>query len=116
MSDLSVSWEDSAINMLDGRDRYTRNTIREEFRREPEKGAIEFDTAQHIVLTPVAENRFSVIWKLDPSVRRAVVLAVVALTNIKIKAPGEYTPDELGRLKDYVQRAIKTESNGQVSL
>ena len=37
MSELSVIWEDKALSLLDGRDRYTRNAIREEFRRDPQK-------------------------------------------------------------------------------
>jgi hypothetical protein len=41
MADLSVIWEDDALKLLEGRDRYTRNAIREQFRRDPQKDAIE---------------------------------------------------------------------------
>ena len=77
MSDLSVIWEDDALKLLEGRDRYTLNAIREEFRRDPQKDAIEFDPAHNTFLTPVSDSRFSVVWRLNEEGQQAVVRAVV---------------------------------------
>ena len=112
MSDLSVIWEDKALSLLDERDRYTRNAIREEFRRDPQKDAIEFDTDQHSFLTPVSDSRFSVVWRLDG--QQAVVRAVVPLTNITITAFALLEPEARNRLKEYVQRAVTAESKGEI--
>ena len=113
MPNLKVIWEDDAIRLLEGRDRYTRNAIRDEFRSDPEKGAIEFDPEQHTFLTPVSDNRFSVIWRRDEQAQQAVVRAVVSLPNLNLNAPVE--PSQLAELKEYVQRAVKVESKGAIS-
>ncbi len=111
---LKVIWEDDALKLLEGRDRYTRNAIREEFSRDPQKGAIKFDPQQSGYLTPVSDNRFSVIWRLDETAQQAIVRAIVALPNIKSDPPNE--PKEIEALKEYVQRAVRTESKGNISL
>lgn len=110
MSDLSVIWEDDALKLLEGRDRYTRNAIREEFRRDPEKNAVKFNPDHSTLLTPVSDNRFSVVWRLNEADRQAVVRAVVPLTNV-----GELAkPQALDKLRDYVWRAVQAESKGAI--
>lgn len=109
MADLSVIWEDSALKLLETRDRYTRNAIREEFRRDPQKDAIEIDPDDASFLTPVNDNRFSVIWRRDGT--QAVVRAVVALTNLdKLKTLAA------GSKKAYVGKVVATESKGEITL
>jgi hypothetical protein len=114
MSDLAVIWEDDALKLLEGRDRYTRNAIREEFRRDPQKDAIEFDPDHHSFLTPVSDNRFSVIWRLNQDAKQAVVRAVVALPNISLDAAQLKNPIYLNTLKDYVWRVVEAESKGEI--
>ena len=114
MSDLSVIWEDKALNLLDGRDRYTRNAIREEFRRDPQKDAIEFDPDQRNFLTPVSDHRFSVVWRLDEQEQRAVVRAVVPLTNITLDLHTLRKPEALDQLREYVRRVVMAESKGEI--
>lgn len=114
-SDMKVIWEDGALKLLMDRDRYTRQAIQDEFRRNPLNEAIEFDKDQRAFLTPVSDKRFYVVWYLeatglqsksrpaaDPT---AVVRAVLPLTNVR----GEST-----NLKEYVQRAVERESKGQI--
>ncbi|MBI2188662.1 MAG: hypothetical protein HYU37_16305 [Acidobacteria bacterium] len=109
MGDLSVIWEDSALKLLETRDRYTRNAIREEFRRDPQKDAIEIDPAESSFLTPVSDARFSVIWLLHG--QQAVVRAVVPLTNVdKLRTL------DAARKKAYVGRIIAVESKGEITL
>ena len=110
MGNLSVIWEDSALKLLEARDRYTRNTIREEFRRDPELNAIAMDETDTSFLTPVSESRFSVIWHRNDD-GQAVVRAVVPLTNLeqlkKMARP---------KMKAYVGKVIKDESKGEITL
>jgi hypothetical protein len=109
MADTSVIWEESALKLLERRDRYTRNTIREEFRRDPEQDAIEIDPAEGSFLTPVSNNRFSVFWKRAGA--QSVVRAVVPLTNLdRLKML-----DTAGR-KAYLVEVLAKESKGEISL
>jgi hypothetical protein len=114
MSDFSVVWEDKALNLLDGRDRYTRNAIREQFRLDPMKSAIELDPAKRTFLTPVANSRFSVVWRLDERGEQALVIAVVPLTNVSVDTDKPMEPQALVKLKEYVQRAVAAESKGDI--
>lgn len=109
MADLSVIWEDSALKLLERRDRYTRNAISEEFRRDPQKDAIEIDPADASFLTPVSDNRFSVIWRRDGE--RAVVRAIVALPHLETLKT--LTADNK---KAYVGQIVKAESKGEITL
>jgi hypothetical protein len=115
MSDNPVIWEDNALKLLEERDRYTRTAIRDEFRRDPRKGAIAFDMAERNFLTPVFDGRFSVIWHLDDQ-RRVVVRAVVALTNISLDVSATRNEADRDRLKEYVQRAVSIESKGEIRI
>ena len=109
MGNLSVIWEDSALKLLEARDRYARNTIREEFRRDPELNVITIDEKDASFLTPVSDSKFSVIWRRESG--RAVVRAVVPLTNLDQlkKLPS-------AKLKAYVGKVIKDESKGEITL
>lgn len=114
-SDIKVIWEDGALKLLMGRDRYTRQAIQDEFRRNPLNEAIEFDTDERAFLTPVSDKRFYVVWYFEetglPSKSRpgaeptAVVRAVLPLTNVNGDSAG---------LKEYVKRAVTAESKGEI--
>src|SRR5688572_29469379 len=54
MSDLTVVWEEEALKLLEERDRFTRNAIRQEFGRDPKKDAIQFDPDHATYATPVS--------------------------------------------------------------
>ncbi len=97
MSQLKVIWEDGALQFLMDRDRFTRQDIQEEFRRDPEHKAIALDLAHDDYLTPVSNNRFTVVWHKDSERRQAIVRAVVPLPNVDEKSAG---------LREYVQRAV----------
>lgn len=109
MADFNVIWEDDAVRLLEGRDRYTRNAIREEFRRDPTKQAVEIDPDNHQYLTPVSDNRFTVVWRKDEGANQVVVSAVVPLTNVTFEPAALTEPGALGRLKDYVVRVVASE-------
>jgi hypothetical protein len=108
MAHLHIIWEDTALRLLESRDRYTRNAIREEFRRDPERNAIEIDPTDRSCLTPVSDSRFSVIWHREGE--RVVVRAVIPLTNLdtlrNLAPPGK---------KAYVGKIVATESNGEIT-
>ena len=107
MADLNVIWEDSALKMLEMRDRYTRNAIREEFRSHPEQDAIEL--AEGSFLTPVSNSRFSVIWQRAGGM--VVVRAVVPLPNLD--AIKKLTA---ARKKAYIGEVVAKESKGEINL
>jgi hypothetical protein len=103
-----VLWEDTALNLLLARDRYTSQSIRDEFRSNPHRKAEPFDPKQNGFVTPVANNRFSVVWyeaKLgDETI--AVVRAVVPVLDMKKStAP-----------KAYVGKVVEHESKGEIIL
>ena len=114
MADLNVIWEDGALDLLDGRDRYTRNAIREEFRLDPQKGVIELDVDSF--LTPVSDKKFSVVWRKNNE-GAAVVRAVVPLGNVSLDAAAfKDKPEAVAKLKEYVRRVVKSESNERIDL
>lgn len=115
MSHANISWEEPALKLLERRDRYTRNAIREDFSRDPEQGAIEFEPDSF--LTPVSDQRFSVIWRRLDGGQRVSVRAVVPLTNVKFDAAAfKAQPDALEELRAYVKRVVKSESKGEIDL
>ncbi|MGE3277762.1 MAG: hypothetical protein AB7O67_21815 [Vicinamibacterales bacterium] len=109
---MKVVWEETALQLLESRDRYTRNAIREDFRTNPERDAVEIDPALHEFVTPVAGRRFTVVWRRDAATDTAIVRAVVPLTGVTLE-PGAFVNDEaLGNLRAYVHRAVAAESKG----
>jgi hypothetical protein len=100
---FDVDWTE-AERLLKDRDRFTQEAIKKEFESDPEKGAIAFDPEQDGFLTPVFDERYSVIWYKDTPNNRAVVRAVVPLPHVS-NSEG---------LKEYVQRAVLFESKGSI--
>lgn len=62
---LIPDWKEGAERLLKDRDRFTQEAIKEEFAKDPEKGAILFDEPNNKFLTPVFDSRYSVIWFKD---------------------------------------------------
>ena len=106
MPDLSVIWEDNALKMLERLDRYTRSSIREEFRAAPMLHAREFDSERRQYFRPVAGGRFAVVWR-RAAADQAIVSAVVPITNYDPAAPDDEATRE--RLKSYVTRVVAAE-------
>lgn len=115
MTDASISWERPALKLLERRDRYTRNAIMEDFDRDPERGAIELEPDSF--LTPVSDQRFSVLWRRLDEGQRVSVRAVVPLTNVPFDATElRDRPELLEKLRAYVKRVVKSESKGEIEL
>jgi hypothetical protein len=99
------------VRLLQQRDRFTQDAIKREFEDAARPAgdvppcSIEFDTTRKGYLTPVAEERYSVVWYLDASV--AVVHAVIPTARFSAE-----TPD----LKDRVQQIVQLESHGAVDV
>lgn len=98
MADLKIIWEDDALRLLMDRDRYTRNAIQEEFRKDPETNKVPLDNQGREYLTRVSEQRFAVVWQFDPQLRVANVRAVVPISRL---------PTE--NLKEYIDRLVAAE-------
>jgi hypothetical protein len=101
---MQALWEDLAVRMLDRRDRFTRPAIEEEFERylaeKPVllRRSIEFDRENGGYLTPVFDDRFSVVWydrNEGPCVRAVVPTARFSRQDPQLKS----------RVKEIVQIA-----------
>lgn len=103
--DFSCEWSPEALELLAVRDRFTRSAIRKDFEAHPEQDMVTLDAASGLYATPVADNRYTVIWKTLAD-RRAVVKAVVAS-----QLQGETGAD----LKTKLEKVVAAESHGLVT-
>lgn len=104
---ISVRWSRDAVKLLGKRDRGTERVIRADFERAPTEGGILFDAAKHQWVTPVADNRYSVVWALDPDSNTANVQAVL---------PARFTSTDPVSVKEQVGKVILMETDGAVEL
>jgi len=88
------------------RDRFTRAAIQKDFEAHPEQDRVTLDAADSLYATPVADNRYTVIWQLLAD-HLAVVKAVVAS-----QLRGESGAD----LKRKLEQVVAVESKGHFSL
>jgi len=108
---LRVIWEDDALLQLESRDRYTRAAIREDFKAAGFEFAsnrtrsIEIDKTAQDFITPVAKDRYVVVWRHLPD-NTAMVRGVVPLTHIPSAQELE-DETQLSRFRDYVLNAVK---------
>lgn len=98
MSSLKVVWQDSAVDLLLDRDRYTRQSIRDGFRRNPRQEAMPFDPELHGFVTVVADKQYGVVWYQDDDRGWAFVRAVVPAANV---------PTQASALETYVDHVVK---------
>ncbi len=106
VKNFEISWSEGAQFLLRKRDHYTRDAIQCEFAEDPEKEVVSVDSGNWFA-TPVANHRYSVIWKRMPDQRQAVVEAVV---------PAQFAPNKAGTLMQQVMKVVEQESNGDVKL
>jgi hypothetical protein len=107
---VRVRWAPSAERLLQQRDRFTQQAIRQEFedavRVEPVAyPCIPFDHVFNGFLTPVADDRYTVVWYEETG--EAVVHAVVPTTR--------FSPD-MTDLKERVRNIVQRESHGTVDV
>jgi hypothetical protein len=96
-----VDWSPEAKELLGMRDRFTRLEIMNDFKQNPEKDAVTLDPDQKWYATPVANCRYTVVWRQDEKV--AHVRAVVA-SQLK----GESAAD----LKEKLEKVVAFETKG----
>ena len=96
-----VDWSPEAKELLGMRDRFTRVEIMNDFKQNPEKDAVALDPDQKWYATPVANNRYTVVWRQEARVAR--VKAVVA-SQLK----GESAAD----LKEKLEKVVAFETKG----
>ena len=112
MADLNVSWDDTALRLLEGKDRYTRNVIREEFSRDPGRKAIILDPAKSLSVTPVSNGQLGVVWQTIDNL--TLVRAIVPAAHVDFEDPQWQQQEKRDELKAYIQRAVQAESKGTV--
>lgn len=105
-SEYKYEWSRQAKELLGMRDRFTRSAIQKDFEAHPEQDRVTLDAASALYATPVADNRYTVIWQALAG-HLAVVKAVVAS-----QLRGESGAD----LKRKLEQVVAAESNGQIRL
>lgn len=105
---FKIKWNREAESLLRKRGNYTLERIHEEFERDPNKEAMVFDQVNHCFVTPVANRRYSVVWRWFPDRNEAEVSAVV---------PTRFVPEaNIDSLKERVKSVVLMESGGRVNL
>jgi hypothetical protein len=107
---VKVRWAASAERLLQQRDRFTQQAIKQEFeqavRVEPvAPPCIPFDHLFNGFLTPVADDRYTVVWYEEHG--EAVVHAVVPTTRFSA---------DMADLKERVRSVVQRESHGAVDV
>lgn len=119
MSDTAVfvfDWLPEAKKLLEMRDRFTRKAIQTEFELHPASGAVTLDAPKRWYATPVANNRYTVVWQLDEQANRKVA-HVKAVVAAQLK-PAQLTPEgaqAVADLKEKLEKVAQQESNGLVT-
>lgn len=89
--------------LLVQRDRFTRAAIRRDFEDHPDRDMVKVDGG--LLATPVADNRYTVIWRLNGQL--AQVKAVVA-SQLRGENPSA--------LRQKLQSVLKEQSHGLLTL
>ena len=105
---LIVEWAPEAESLLRRRGNFARQQIQQEFEKAPRQEALQFDPDRRCFVTPVANRRYSVVWREDPIQKRAIVSAVV---------PTQFSnTNGIWDLKRRVLDVVRIETNGRVTL
>jgi len=104
MSPYTIKWSDEAQQLLRKRDSYTDDLIRKEF-QPVETEAIRIGSSRYV--TPVADNRYAVVWDLDPASSTANVRAVVP-TQLRSRSADD--------VRKQISDVIQYESDGRFTL
>lgn len=99
-------WSPEANELLGARDRFTRSAIRKDFEAHPEQDKVTLDAANCLYATPVADNRYAVIWETRAD--NLVLVKAVVASQLK----GENAAD----LKAKLEKLVSVESNGKFAL
>ena len=102
---FKIDWAPEAEELLRKRDRFTRQAIKETFAVDPYKGALPLDGQAYA--TPVANNRYTVVWQVGADEDSVLVKAVV---------PTQFQPDSAEKLKEQVREVVALESRGKLKL
>lgn len=106
MPEYKYEWSPEANELLGARDRFTRSAIRKDFEAHPEQDRVTLDAANSLYATPVADNRYTVIWQTQAD--NLVLVKAVVASQLK----GENASD----LKAKLEKLVSVESNGKFAL
>lgn len=102
---FKIDWEPEAEELLRKRDRFTRQAIKDTFADDPYKGALPLDGGAYA--TPVANNRYTVVWQAGADADSVHVKAVV---------PTQFQSESTEKLKEQVREVVALESRGKLKL
>lgn len=109
---FQIAWLPAARKLIGLRDRFTQDEIikdftarLEDFTAHPAENAIELEDG--VYATPVAENRYTVVWDFDPQENVAHIRAILATQLKKF--------EDKAALKHKLERVALAESNGALT-
>lgn len=105
MDKFKIEWTEKANLLLSRRGHQANDLIKMEFAEKADTNLVRVDEASNLFVTPVANSRYSVVWRKEPD--RKLVEAVV---------PAQFSPNKSGKLLKQVLSAVEHESNGYVIL
>jgi hypothetical protein len=103
MGAYPVAWSDVAKQLLGKRDRYTDALIRKEFKPVPSDAIL---IGQRRYVTSVADNRYAVVWDLDPG----------SVANVRAVVPTQLRSKNPDDVRKQVNDVLRYELNGEVTL
>lgn len=103
--DLACDWTAAEV-LLRPFDRFTRADIVDDFPRQVRRGEV-YDLGEAgLKATPVADNRYTVVWRAEPNGR----------TEVMAVAAAQYRGETPEALRRKLGRAVEAQSHGLVSL
>ena len=109
MNHFEVKWDEQAKELLRKSGNYTLKQIQDEFAQNPENEAVQIELNQPYYVTPVANRRYSVIWRRDDVLDKPVA-RVSAVVPLKFARVADMA------LKQRVKNAVLKESEGLLKL
>lgn len=104
MSETRLLYDNESLSNL--RDRFIRAEVMGDFEAHRDADSIALDN--ELFATPVADNRYTVIWRRAPDAAdSAVVMAVVA---------AQYGGEDPQALRRKLQRAVESQFEGRLTL
>lgn len=103
MTTPKVDWQ-ATEPLLVQRDRFTRAAIREEFEAQPDK-ATTMPVEGGLLATPVADDRYTVIWK-----------RLGGLAQVKAVVASRLYGEDPHTLREKLQRVLQAQSHGLLTL
>lgn len=104
----SLEWAGTARESMAQRDRFTRYEVKKGIETDdPMQGAVNIDPARNLYASNVSNERYAVVWQLDPAKHKISVKYVVAM---------QFRTRDPAQLKETLSRVISADSGKRLTL